>query len=514
MATDRTLNIDNLKLFVRERIKESNPNIDTRDNLAVGDLLIDPLVAVLQPLIDAVQAIQDRLSLINPDVLLDADVDALAANLLLTRRTGGKSGGLVRVYFESPQDAEFLVGQPFRSDGGLRFLASSAISVDQFTMRSNVEGGLYFIDTPVQSEDALTTSNLNAEEIVAIEGGPPGVVQVTNKSAFTGGADRETNDQLIVRMGIAVAVRDLVTANSISTVVLENFPSVKSIKVVGYGDAEMTRDLLSGTDLVLGGQDFGSAGGLNIGGKVDPYIQGTSLSEEEIDIVDIKDFIRLRAKDSEDEIVTLDNVLYVDSFVRPMVEIVRIEELDPGTGEPSGVIWTEGVEFEYLHQRTALALSVKERAQIHLLDLAKAGFDIRFTYKSSGLVQEVQTYMDDAIRRVVTADILVKNTLPATVSVSATVSLVTGTTKTTEDLKDIVEDYIESLTVGETLEVSDIIKLLYDNEATYVSLDTLAVSVKVRGVTGSVTTTTVTDTFVPSKNVGYLVGTVTIAATT
>lgn len=506
------INISNFIEWMIERVAESNPDIDTREHTAFHDTNIKPNQVILQPLVDAIQEIQDTKSLIDLTPLTDDDVDKLVANLVITRRTGSKAGGTVRVYFDAPQSVSFLEGTAFISKTGLRFEVPTTTSIDEFSMRANVEGNLYFVDVNVLADSESGGGNLAVDDIVDVEGGPTEVVRVTNKSAFTGGSDRETNAQLVDRAKLAISVRNLVTKPSIETVLLAVFPAIRSLGVVGYGDVEMERDKITGTGMSLGGINLGDATALSIGGKVDIYVVGYgSLETTSEDLLAVKEVTKFRARDGDDPPGPLLNVTFLDDAERPVIEITKVEELDPGTGEPSGVVWVLDTDYIVESEETSLTFSNRDRMRLRLLDTSKVGADVRVTYKTSDLVQDVQAYVENTANRVVTADILTKHAVPATLNIIGSVRLNSESSGsvTADDLQEALKDRIEELTVGSDIEVSDFIELLYLNGCEYVQLP-LNVTVDVVDVNGVKTTTTITDTYTALRNEGVIPGTITI----
>jgi hypothetical protein len=501
-------NIDDVQVYIRERMAVLDPDMDTREFTAVSDTWIEPVEIVLSPLVDDIEEIRQNQSLNDVTLLEDTAVDLLLANLLLTRRAGSKSSGLARVFFAEPVATSILDGTIFISKTGLRFISTTTVTIQRFSMQANVEGTLYYVDVPIEAESEAAAGDVDADSIVEIQGGPTGIVRVTNKADLAGGSDRETNVQAKARAELAVATRDLVTDNSIATVLLENFSAIRSLSVVGYGDDEMDRDLLTGSNISLGNELFEDANGKHIGGKVDPYVLGTSVPEQTFDVIGVKTINRLRAKDQFDHDPTPLNVLFVSGVNHPIVEVVRIDELDPGTGEPSGVVWVLGTDYSYELEETTLSFSTDERALIRVLNASKEGRDIRVTYKTSSLVSTIQAFLQDRSRRVLTADILAKHVVPASVVVTGTVGTPSGSTLTATDFNEAVEAFVEAIPVAATLEKSDIINLLGATGADYVNLDTLLLQVTVLNTDGSQTITAVTDRFDPALNVGYLVGSI------
>ncbi len=505
------INITNLAVYIRERIKIANALIETRQHTAVSDLLVEPNEEILQPLVDAIQETQRTKSLNELTQLKDVDVDLLVGNLLIKRREGGKAAGVVRVFFTEAKDVQFLQGTAFVSTAGLRFEIPVTVTIDAFTMAANREGDLFFVDVNVEADSESEVGNIAIGDIVDIEGGPAGVVQVTNKAKFEDGADRDDNETMLDRAKLAIAVRQLVTKNGISTVLLEAFASIKSLGVVGFADNEMIRDELTGTNMSLGGLNFGDATKLNIGGKVDVYLLGTSTPQKTKKIIGTKEINKLRDRDADDPPGPLNNVLFVSGVDLPIIVLQKIDELDPATGDPTGVTWVDGVDYRYESENEGLTFSPKERSLIRVINSAKIGIDIQITYLTSTLIATVDTFIVGIVNRVVTADVLAKHALPAIVDLVADVRISATSDTTIDDLETEAKAFFEGLSVGADLEVSDLVEKFYAKGVTFVDLDTLKVTVTLVDAKANKTVTVVTSSFKAGLNVGYLAGTITVA---
>jgi hypothetical protein len=274
MATD----ISNVKAFAETVATAQFPTLVTRGS-AAGRLLIDTFVLLAQPIVDEIADVRDRQTLNRPDLnSMDADaVDDLLANIFVTRRPGAKATGQVRMFFLSPVAATIPQDTIFRSTAGLQFLAINNQSITQAGMSLNQQGDLFFFDVNVIAESEGSEFEVAADEIIEIQQGViEGIVQVSNPVAFSQGGDRETNEQAAERAKQAITERSLVTDPGINAILRDLFAAVIDFQTVGFGDPEMLRDILSGDNLVFEGFSLEPANEVNIGGKVDIYLQTVS----------------------------------------------------------------------------------------------------------------------------------------------------------------------------------------------------------------------------------------------
>lgn len=307
--------LDNALDFLISAAKEVNPNADIRRGVPVYDFLIRPLSRILQPLFETIDDISRRQSILNSELLSDEDVDAIMANVFLDRRNGSRASGQVRIFFDSPIDFSLLAGSTFTSAEGLRFLTPNTQTITAAQMSLNVFGDLHFFDVNTEAETEGSEGEIGIDEIVNLVTNNPSVVQVTNITTFTNGVDRETNSDFITRGIQAITERSLVTSPGSTTIILDEFSFIRRMQPIGFGDPEMIRDILVGTNLNLGGISFEAAEEVNIGGKVDYYLQ--------IDSSETKNFIletatirnRLRSRDSIDGVPGVDESFHIQGGV-------------------------------------------------------------------------------------------------------------------------------------------------------------------------------------------------------
>lgn len=326
--------------IITDLLQESNPEVMVEPGTANYDILINPLATILQPLYDEIQTIKSWQSLTNYDNMPEEELDALVANYFVTRNEGSKAIGTVRVLFESPVAVTFSKFTRFYTRSNLGFVPRAVTTVSADTMSFSQQGSYYYVDLSVEAESEGTEYNILSNQIIGADSTPTNFVQVSNSTAFSGGEDRETNYQLYRRAQDAISVRNLGTKRGIRFLLLEQFPSISDIEVVGFGDAEMERDLvpygytttITTTQLVSGDQvvTVGSttatgANYIHAGGKADIYINTLGFSENHLDVVGIVPSI---------PIVLSSSLPYVVDV--PLIRVKDIERLDPtyltGTG--------------------------------------------------------------------------------------------------------------------------------------------------------------------------------------
>lgn len=252
--------------FLRARLLEFDPDFEVREGTAFSDLFFKPMQFITQPFRDEAdelfigQSLRRILKLADPDAFNEELVDDLVANVYVYRVEGGKSSGVARVYYDSPKNREYPAGgATIVGANGKNYVNPAPFIVTEAQMSAQIEGGTYYFDIPVTSQDTgADTEILTAGGLVSVVGDDE-VISVTNKLPIQGGTSREKNTDLINRAAQSIATRDLVVGKGFSATLFQNFPGiVTEVQSIGLGDDEMMRDILFNT---------------HVGGKHDGYIK-------------------------------------------------------------------------------------------------------------------------------------------------------------------------------------------------------------------------------------------------
>jgi hypothetical protein len=324
---------EDFEAFLTARMEEFNPSLVTAKGSANYDILVGPLRAILEPLEWEINALKTYQSLDNYTSMPDEEVDSLVANYFLSRNPGSYASGSVRVYFSSPVGFSVSKFVKFKNNDGLGFVPTSVQVFQADAMSFNQEGNLYYVDIPVIAEGTGTEYNISAKTIVSVENLNASYVKVANLLAFNGGTSKETSDDLYTRAKDSITVRNLISKKSIRSVLLGEFNNIENIEVIGFGDIEMERDLittgysttttitniLSGSILIpVGSSVVTGALQVHAGGKSDVYVYSTNLAEGYVDIGYL------------DSSVSIDmNSLPPYSINMPLIRVKDVERLDP-----------------------------------------------------------------------------------------------------------------------------------------------------------------------------------------
>ena len=227
-------------------LKEEYPTLELQEGDLIVDLLVKPLQLLLEPLKREINLLRKRQSARYPSEMTLSDAEDLAANFFVTRKLGSISRGTVRILFSSPTFLNVGDQVKFSTNTGLTFfpVVQQYISID--TITSQRVGNLYYADITVRSEAEGEQYNIEAGSIVIAEG-VPNYVSVTNPFSFDTASNSETASQLLQRVEKSLTERSLTSRRGIFARLMEEFQSIRNMQVIGYGDDEMIRDILTGT---------------------------------------------------------------------------------------------------------------------------------------------------------------------------------------------------------------------------------------------------------------------------
>jgi hypothetical protein len=255
-----------LTTFIHDRLVQAYPDLATKEGDSLTDLLNKPASLLFDVLVRENQRVARNLSFKDPATLTTDEADALGANYFSNRRTGDFSRGATRLFFTQAQDVSVNPVNFVTSKTGLRFYPTTVQSIQAGEMLLNVDAtGLYYFDINLIAEAAGTEYNIGPNEMVSIAN-IPAATRVQNLRRFGFGEDEETAEEFVGRIEQELSERSLVTLRGIAAKILESFPEVNRLNVVGFNDPEMERDVLTG-------------GGL--GGIVAAGVAGSSIADTE-----------------------------------------------------------------------------------------------------------------------------------------------------------------------------------------------------------------------------------------
>lgn len=285
-------------------------------------------------------------------------------------------------------------------------------------------------------------------------------------------------DQLRAKYKAGPLDASLVSADFSGAVTFTVAPSAGAAITADFSYHLMRRDRLSGNNLVLGDDTFGTQTNVHIGGKVDYYLKFPGLEQKEVRINSTKAENFLFTKATSDPSPTATQQ-YVTDFPLPFISVRNVETVDPGTNLPSGTFLTEFTgagappgpnqfKLEILPNKLNLNMSMRQKIKL-LLSSDVVGNDIFLRYFTHQDFAAVQAFIDDPVNRVVTADLLARAPMPVFVDLTINYSRASGG-PAPEEVEQAVTDFINSKKLGGCISIFDLTVALSEADVRFVQL--------------------------------------------
>lgn len=433
-----------------------------REGSAIRDLFIKPATELSSFFITELENVRNGMSFLNIDSMTDGEADALAANLIVSRKTGFKATGVIRMFFDKAIDLEVPAETMFSTSSGLHFYSISKTNFSREEMQANLDGNMYYAEVVAEGEAPGATYNVGPGEItICNDITSASLMAVTNVSSFSGGESRETNRELYERVKLAITTRCLNTIRGVKFQFLEAFSFIRRLTVIGKGDPEMIRDdlatLLEGTGISLPDEYDGiDISATHIGGKTDVYTQIYEPIDDDVVVEAIP------------ELSTLSDLGLTD---KPVLRINSIEVCDPITKDGIGVYIPDN-KWQLISNDPRVRFSVKENMSL-AIDEEYVGDTVKINYKWVYEIPAMQKWTEADNNRVICEDILVKHYQPAFVSTT----MAYHAAEEVPEMVDFVEEFIQNIPEKKSLRVSDLIDFLYEKTAIHVITPVLITAV-------------------------------------
>ncbi len=264
-------------------LRLTQPNADTKSGTVIRNLVIDAPANQLGLLYDELSKISTQQSL---RLVIGADLDKLAKNFGLVRKSASPSSGIALLTFSSiPAVVNINNNNLITASNGFAYIVLNGTSVvpsqlnfyksiaTKFRNDLNFVGitDQYAVEVTVQATVAGVSGNIGKYSLNNTN--ISGVSNVTNVASFTGGSNQEDDATFRNRILSVFSGSSVGTALGYRNSALA-VTDVQDAVVIGPGNALMTRDGSIVTQDNNGNFIIVTPGS---GGKVDIYVLGTNL---------------------------------------------------------------------------------------------------------------------------------------------------------------------------------------------------------------------------------------------
>jgi hypothetical protein len=265
--------------IIRQYVSDRYPDVDFSQLSTLNDILIRPfaqIYLVLGRLIkefSKTNTIYGALSL--PDSAKDNIIDSLLSNFSIQRRTGNVATGSVKInFFDNPNN--YLIDESFQfsttdglifSPSGTFTASSNPTNSSQLKIYKDVGSNNNFIIVPFIAE--LPGSEYNIEKYTSLNliSSRTGIISANAFTKFTGGQNKETNEELVNRLIPSLSARNLASPLAIEQTLRDKFPEIQQISIHGINSELMTRN-------------SHNIFGIKSGAYCDIYVKTSSFVEE------------------------------------------------------------------------------------------------------------------------------------------------------------------------------------------------------------------------------------------
>jgi hypothetical protein len=270
--------------FLEEYLTDSIEDGDFSKGTALRDLTVGALAAVFAYLkkenaivknMQSLETVENAVDETDTEALDDA-VTAILSNWFISRKAGAKARGSILCHVSQLTDVFIRTSVKFYKTANLSFVVDSSdtyfVAKEDLIPVINSDGDIteYQFTVPVVATGTGEGYNISPGLFVSFDSFNPYVTIVENLDTFAGGKGVETTQEILSRAPTAISVRNLINQKSIQAVLGEEFPELKRIMVAGYGDTEMTRDVLTGVSTHLA---------VHVGGATDVYLDADLVQQ-------------------------------------------------------------------------------------------------------------------------------------------------------------------------------------------------------------------------------------------
>lgn len=226
----------------------SSSDADKSKFSAFYNLVLLPLAQISEPVEYRLKDLESKQSLLNPDSLSEAEMDAYCANHLIFRKQGNTGTATAKLVVRRQNDLTIEEGTVVYIElNGTRYsfkFNGVLLKSTDFTVSPNY--GQYFVSSPVQLTTLDTKEGYNTIAVGSVlkfdSNLDSNIVYVVLDSIGTKVLAKETNRELYNRLLQSIGSKTLGHEAGIRNLMTETYPEVPVVSIFGNNDPEVTRN--------------------------------------------------------------------------------------------------------------------------------------------------------------------------------------------------------------------------------------------------------------------------------
>ncbi len=243
--------VDEIKTRIEAFIAETNPNADISPGSAVSELVVKLAASVQNEVyadIDEISAVSSLKKAEETGLDTEDVVDQIISNFNVTRKTGTKSKGKIKVIVTTSRDYILKEGIAFvQPITNLKYLTPTTVTISPTPLDGEIQlsadplGFSFIVD--VEAEDVGEAYQAANRTAFSLENTNilPTFVKAEAFGNFSSAQNLETNRALIDRMRVGLSAKTLTNKIAIQATLADEFNTFRDAAVIGVGSPLCTR---------------------------------------------------------------------------------------------------------------------------------------------------------------------------------------------------------------------------------------------------------------------------------
>ena len=411
-------------------LKNTRSSVDTKPGTFTRDVVIDPVANTVGTFYNELDKVSRAQS---PDLAAPSDIEQLGKNYQTLRKGAIKSTGTVNFYaFNAPAtpitipQGTTVVTKALANGSSQQYVTTQAVTLA--AANYSVNTGRYEVSANVRAVIPGSGGNVPGGSVNTMSDVISGVNGVYNYSTFSSGRDIEPIDAYRTRIKATIVGNNVGTSDGYYRAITSNV-NVLDAKIVAKGG---TTGIEARTDI----------------GAVDVYLNGLVSTQAPIETFVIPASIPYEL---------IPNKQPIDVLAKASFSLV---------GSVTGTL-VEGTHYNFVKDYGNYGGSIRAIDKFSFIfDAVVPGETITVTYSYNSLVETLQIFMNDPLRKALGADMLVKQARPREIDVTCTISVLPGyaAANISSAVVDILTTALNSYNIGVQVQQSDLLAFIVNTQ--------------------------------------------------